>query len=45
MGFRTNDDPVPSGERAFVLGSTLYALENADTPVKVRNFVNTEESE
>ncbi len=43
MGLCTINDPVTKGERAFMLGSTLYALEKAETPVKVRNLVNTEE--
>lgn len=38
MGFRTPNDPVPEGERAFMLASTRYALEEGDVPVKVRNF-------
>ena len=43
MGLRKEDEPMTRGERAFVLGSTLYALEHAETPVRVRNLVNTEE--
>lgn len=42
MGLRTINDPVTKGERAFILGSITYALENGETPVKVKNFVNTE---
>ena len=43
MGLRTENEPITKGERAFIIGSTLYALENGDSPVKVRNLVNTEE--
>lgn len=38
MGLRTPDDPVPDGERAFMLASTRKALEEGDVPVKIRNF-------
>lgn len=38
MGLRTRNDPIPDGERAFILASTRKALEEGDTPVKVRNF-------
>lgn len=38
MGLRTHNDPVPPGERAFMLASTKKALMDGDTPVKVRNF-------
>lgn len=38
MGLRTRNDRIPSGERAFILASTMKALEEGDTPVKVRNF-------
>ena len=44
MGMRNDDEPMTEGERAFILGSTLYALENAETPVKVGNLANTEET-
>ena len=39
MGFRTRNDPIPDGERDFILASTRYALENGETPVKIRNLV------
>ncbi|MCI8414907.1 MAG: hypothetical protein HFF00_04680 [Ruminiclostridium sp.] len=38
MGLRTHADPIPAGERAFLLASTRLSLEEGDTPVKVRNF-------
>lgn len=38
MGLRTANDPIPEGERAFMLASTKKALMDGDTPVKVRNF-------
>lgn len=38
MGLRTVNDPIPEGERAFILASTKKALMDGDTPVKVRNF-------
>jgi len=38
MGLRTANDPIPYGERCFILASTALALEEGDIPVKVRNF-------
>ena len=38
MGLRTANDPIPEGERAFILASTKKALSEGDTPVKIRNF-------
>lgn len=38
MGFRTANDPIPEGERAFMLASTRKALTEGDTPIKLRNF-------
>lgn len=38
MGIRTRNEPVTIGERAFMIASTLKAMEEGDTPVKVRNF-------
>ena len=38
MGTRTRNDRITAGERAFILASTIKALEDGDTPVKVRNF-------
>ena len=40
MGFRTHNDKIPEGERAFMLASTKKALMEGDTPVKIRNFGN-----
>lgn len=41
MGFRTPSEPIPDGERAFMLASTRYAIEEGDLPVKVKNFGKT----
>lgn len=38
MGLRTIHDPVPEGERVFMMASDIKAMEDGDTPVKVRNF-------
>lgn len=40
MGLRTRNDPIPEGERAFMLASIKKAIEDGDTPVKVRNFAS-----
>ena len=45
MGLRTPNDPIPFGERAFMLASTKKALEEGDTPVKIRNFSNNKKKE
>lgn len=39
MGLRGRDDPIPQGERCFILASIKKALEDGDTPVKVKNLV------
>ena len=38
MGLRTINDPVPEGERIFMMASDTKALEDGDVPVTVRNF-------
>ena len=38
MGLRTRNDPIPEGERAFILASTKKAIIEGDTPVKLRNL-------
>lgn len=43
MGIRTRNEPVTTGERAFMIASTLKAIEEGDTPVKVRNFSSKSE--
>ena len=43
MGFRTANDPVPAGERAFMLASIKKSLKEGDIPVKVRNFGKKQE--
>lgn len=45
MGLRTANDPIPEGERAFMLASTKKALMDGDTPVKVRNFSGNKKPE
>lgn len=40
MGLRSRNDPIPEGERAFILASTRKALQEGDTPVKDRNFAS-----
>jgi len=39
MGLRSWTDPVPAGERAFILASTRMALQEGGTPVKVYNLM------
>lgn len=43
MGFRTINDPIPEGERVFMMASDMLALEEGDVPVKVNNFMKKEE--
>ena len=43
MGLRTATDPIPEGERIFMMASDIKALEDGDVPVKVRNFGKKEE--
>ena len=38
MGLRTRNDPIPDGERAFMLASIKKALQEGDMPLKMRNF-------
>lgn len=38
MGLRTRNDPIPQGERAFILASIKKAITEGDLPVKIRNF-------
>lgn len=38
MGFRTHNDRIPYGERAFMLASIKKAVEEGDTPVKIKHF-------
>lgn len=40
MGLRSRNDPIPEGERAFILASIRKALLEGDTPVKIRNFTD-----
>lgn len=39
LGLRTQNDPALPGETTFVLASTSVALDEWDTPVKVRNVI------
>lgn len=45
MGLRTVNDPIPDGERAFMLASTKKALMEGDTPVTIRNFSSNKPKE
>lgn len=45
MGLRTHNEPVTTGERAFVLASTITAIEEGDTPIKLRNFSSKKKAE
>ena len=45
MGLRTRNDPIPEGERAFILASTKKAIKDGDTPVKLRNFGKSKKDE
>ena len=38
MGFRTRNDPIPYGERSFMIASIKKAIMDGDTPVKIRHF-------
>jgi len=40
LGLRTRNDPIPEGERAFLLASTKKALLEGDTPVKVNTIAS-----
>lgn len=43
MGFRTANDPVPEGERAFMLASIKKAIKDGDTPIKIKHFSKNKE--
>lgn len=38
MGFRTRNDPITAGERAFIIASCKKAIMDGDTPVKIKHF-------
>ena len=38
MGFRTQNDPIPEGERVFMMASDIKAIEDGDIPIRVKNF-------
>ena len=38
MGYRTVNERIPEGERAFMIASDMKALEDGDIPVRVKNF-------
>lgn len=40
MGLRARNDRIPAGERDFIMASIKKALQEGDTPVKVRNIVS-----
>lgn len=39
MGLRSMAEPSLPGELAFIMASTTIALDEGDTPVKIRNFI------
>ena len=39
MGLRSMGEPSLPGELAFIMASTTIALDEGDTPVKIRNFI------
>lgn len=43
MGYRTRNELIPEGERAFIMGSNLYALEKRETPVTANFFMSNKE--
>lgn len=43
MGFRTVNDPVPEGERTFMFASIKKAIQDGDTPVKIKHFSKNQE--
>lgn len=45
MGLRSRNDRITDGERAFILASTQKALEDGDTPVKIRHFNSNKKKE
>lgn len=45
LGLRTANDPVPKGERAFMLASIKKALKEGDYPVSVRSFSKNPDKE
>lgn len=40
MGLRAPNDPIPEGERAFIMASTKKALLEGDTPIKLKNLTS-----
>lgn len=43
LGLRTVNDPVPKGERAFVLASTKKAILDGDYSPKIKHFSKNQE--
>jgi hypothetical protein len=43
MGYRTCNDLIPEGERAFILASTMIAQEEGERPIQVRDFSKKKE--
>lgn len=43
MGFRTANDPVPKGERAFMLASIKKTIKDNDVPMKLKHFLKNQE--
>lgn len=44
MGLRSEKDPIPEGERIFMMASDIKAIDENDTPMKVKHFVKGEEN-
>ena len=44
MGLRSPMETILPGERTFAIASTKKALEEGDTPPKLRNIVGTKKS-
>lgn len=45
MGLRTIYDPIPEGERVFMMASDMKALEDGDVPITVRNLSGRSEED
>ena len=45
MGLRTQNDPIPEGERAFIMASNIKALEEGYLPVKENSFETRDANE
>ncbi len=41
-GVRTQNEPIPEGERVFMMASDRLAMETGDIPIRLRHFPNNE---